>query len=96
MLVEHSDKLEQAQYNFCLDQVQTKLQSHMQFLSQTQRATLNFIMSFEKENKNEQVFRNFLQKNILPEIDYEISSKWNDNSRFNNSNGRKDILYKSV
>lgn len=96
MLVEHSDKLEQAQYNFCIDQVQTKLQNHMQFLSQTQRATLNSIMRFEKENKNEQVFRDFLQKNILPEIDHEISSKWNDNSRFNNSNGRKDILYKSV
>ncbi|MFA5805576.1 MAG: ATP-binding protein [Melioribacteraceae bacterium] len=96
MLVEHSDKLERAQYSFCLDKVQSRLQRQKQFLSQSQRATLDSIMSFEKENKNEQVFRDFLQKNILPEIDHEISSKWNGNSRFNNSNGRKDILYKSV
>ncbi|MCK9212518.1 MAG: ATP-binding protein [Ignavibacteriaceae bacterium] len=96
MLVEHSDKLEQPQYRFCLDQVQSRLQRQQQFLSQSQRATLNSIISFEKENENEQIFQDFLQINVLPEIKQEINSKWDGNSRFNNSDERKDILYKSV
>lgn len=95
MLVEQSDKLEHAQYSFCLDQVQSRLQRQLQFLSQSQRATLDSIMRFEKENEIEQVFRDFLQINVLPEIKQEINSKWSGNSRFNNSDGRKDILYLS-
>ncbi len=95
MLVEHADKLEHAQYSFCLDQVQSRLQRQLQFLSQSQRATLDSIVRFEKENEIEQVFQNFLQINILPEIKQEINAKWRGDSRFNNSDGREDILYVS-
>ena len=95
-LVENFDKLEKAQYNFCIDQVQSQLQHQQRLLSQSQRAMLNSIMSSEKEIVDEQVFRDVLQKYILPEIDYEISSKWNSNQRFNNSDERKEILYKYV
>ena len=66
-----------------------------QFLSKPQRALLDSIVKFEKEKENEQYFRDFLQANVLPEIKQEISTKWNGNSRFNNSNGRKDIIYKT-
>ncbi|GEM_PF-644618 len=95
MIVEHSNKLEKAQYSFCLDQIQLRLQRQQQFLSQSQQAALDSIVNFEKENESEKVFRDFLQKNILPEIKQEINLKWNSNSRFNNSDGRKDILYLS-
>ena len=94
LLVEQSDKLEQAQYSFCLDQVQSRLQHQQQFLSQYQRATLDSIVRLEKEIKDEHVFRDFLQINILPEIKQEINSKLRD-SRFNNSAERKDIQYLS-
>ncbi|MBU2446772.1 MAG: HAMP domain-containing histidine kinase [Bacteroidetes bacterium] len=93
MLVEQSDKLEHAQYSFCLDRVQSRMQSQQQFLSQSQRATLDSIVRLEKENENEQVFRDFLQINVLPGIKQEIKSKWSGGSRFNNSDERKDILY---
>ncbi|MDP2035904.1 MAG: ATP-binding protein [Ignavibacteria bacterium] len=95
MLVEHSDKLVHAQYNFCLNQIQLRLSRQKQFLSKPQRALLDSIVKFEKENENEQYSRDFLQTNVLPEIKQEISTRWNGNSRFNNSDGRKDILYKT-
>lgn len=95
MLVEHSDKLEQAQYNFCVNQIQLRLNRQKQFLSKSQRALLDSIVMFEEESKTEQYARDFLQTNILPEIKQEVSSKLNGNSRFNNSNGKKDVLYKT-
>lgn len=94
LLVEQSDKLEQAQYDFCIDQVQSRLQHQQQFLSESQRVTLDSIVRLEKEIKDEHVFRDFLQINILPEIKQEINSKLKD-SRFNNSDERKDIRYLS-
>jgi len=95
MLVEQSDKFEQAQYSFCLDQIQSRLQRQQQFLSQSQRATLDSIVRLEKEIKDEHVFRDFLQINILPEIKQEINSKLSRNTRYNNSDERKDIQYLS-
>ena len=95
MLVEHSDKLEHAQYNFCLNQIQLRLSRQKQFLSQSQRALLDSIAKFQQESESEQYSRDFLQTNVLPEIKQEINVRWNGNSRFNNSNGRKDILYKT-
>lgn len=95
LLVEQSDKLEQAQYNFCLDQVQSRMQHQQQFLSESQRVTLDSIVRLEKEIKDEHVFRDFLQINILPEIKQEITSKLSRDSRFNNSDERKDIRYLS-
>lgn len=95
MLVENSDKLEVAQYSFCLDRIQSRLNRQKLFLSQAQQSALVSIMMFEKENESEQVLRGFLQTKILPEIKQEIISKWNGNSRFKNSDVRNDILYKS-
>ncbi|MBM2846875.1 MAG: hypothetical protein HW407_2187, partial [Bacteroidetes bacterium] len=95
MLVGRSDKLEHAQYSFCLDHVKSRLQRQQQFLSQSQRATLDSIVRLEKEVEDEQGFRDFLQTNALPGIKQEINSKWNENSRFNDSDGRKDIRYLS-
>jgi signal transduction histidine kinase len=95
MLVEHIDMLEKPQYNFCLDQVKTRLQDQQQLLSQSQLATLDSIKRFEKENENEQIFGDFLKINVIPDIRQEINTKWNSNSGFTNSDGRTDIFYKS-
>lgn len=95
MLVEHSEKLEHAQHSFCLVKIKALLLHQQQFLSQSQRALLDSIIRFEKENEDEQIFRNLLQNKVLPEIGYEITTKWNSGSRFNGSNVRNNILYKS-
>lgn len=96
MLVENSDKLEKAQYSFCLDQIQSQLQHKQKFIKQSQKAILNSIVILEKGIVDGEIFRDFFQKNILPEIDHEINTRWNGNSRFNNSDRGKEILYKSA
>lgn len=92
MLVENSDKLEHAQYSFCLDQIQSRLQLQRQLFTQSQRNKLDSIVRFEKENENEKVFLDFLQKDILPEIKQDINSNWKSGSRINDGT-RKDILF---
>ena len=95
MLVEHSDKLEHAQYSFCLYQIYSRIQNQRQTLSQSQCAVLDSLEKFKQGIDAENDFHTFLQKYILPEIEHEFNSKLNGNQLFNNSNGRKDILYKS-
>jgi signal transduction histidine kinase len=95
MLVVQFDKCERAQYEFFLNQVKSRLERPQHSLSPSQRAALDSIAPLEKEIGDEQRFRDFLQTNVLPGFKQEVNSKWNGNSRFDDSDGRKDIRYLS-
>jgi len=95
LLVDYSEKLELAQYRFCIDRVHSRLQNRLLLLSQSQRTVFESIEKVEREIDAENGFLSLLQTNILPEIKYDINSKLNGILRFNNSKGRKDVLYKS-
>lgn len=94
-LVDNSDKLEHAQYSFCLDQIYSKIQNQRQRLSQSQIAVLDLLEQIKQQIDAENDFRTLLQKYIFPEIEHELNSKLTGNLQFNNSNGRKNIFYKS-
>jgi signal transduction histidine kinase len=95
MLVDHTKKLEHAQYSFSLAQIESRLQNHRQSLLQSQKTILDSLENLTKEIDAENDFYDLLQRNILPEIEHEINSKSNSNPRFNHSDRRNDILYKS-
>lgn len=96
MLVERSDKLEHAQYSFCLDHVKSRLQRQQQFLSQSQRAALDSIATLEKEIGNEQRFRELLQAMIVQKIRQDIDSRGEGNPRFSDLREKEEIRYFSA
>ena len=96
MLVGRSDKLEHAQYSFCLDHVKSRLQRQQQFLSQSQRAALDSIATLEKEIGNEQRFRELLQATIVQKIRQDIDSRGEGNPRFSDLREKEEIRYFSA
>ncbi|MDP2885355.1 MAG: ATP-binding protein [Ignavibacteria bacterium] len=95
MLVVQFDKCERAQYGFFLNQVKSRLERQQHSLSPSLQATLDSMVRLEKEVEDEQGFRDFLQTNVLPGIKQEMNSRWNGNSRFNDSDGKNNIRYLS-